>query len=187
MEPRVRDAVFILKAAFAFAAVAGLVATLPLFGLVRWEVAEVWVSVLGVLAAVIAIYAAYLEVQTLFPKQSLRISLREWHEGGLMTSVVFMNDSALIGSHQFEVRLLDTDKAPTSSFAFTPEPDGEWEPIYHPLEEGEFLFTWTRVSTTPFFPGTSIASPASPSRKGMWWRVSWHTERSAGEQEIRIL
>lgn len=173
-----------LVIAFVFAIAAVAVVLLSLGGWLSWESAEVMVSVLGVWAAVIAIYAAYLEVQTLFPKQKIGVEVLKLNEDA--TQVLLTNEGPLVVSSQFDVTLLDEEREYISTFSFSPSEQGEWTPHYLPSEPGEFTYTWTRVSTTPFFPRTSIAAPSAPSRRGMWWRVRWYTDRSSGVEEIKV-
>ena len=154
------------------------------------EIAAAWVAFFGVLATVIAIVAAYVELRTVFPTQRLRAELRREDRpdayGSYRTYVIFTNDEndAVINAYRLEVTLLDENGRTFSDDIGRIHAGDEgtsWE--VSTLEDIVF-YRWVQSKNEPFFPGVTISGPAPEVPDGAaQWRARWWTDR-AGPREV---
>lgn len=152
------------------------------------ETASAWIAFFGVLAAVIAIVAAYVEIRTLFPAQELQVRVLrkpvdDWELD--ICRLVFSNesDSALINAYRLEVWVESPEGVTQGHYGRDPSGpsggDAEWERAYGD-EMHFFPFRWVLLRAAPFFPGTEVEAPfvdmsANPGK----WRALWHADRSS--------
>ena len=164
----------------------------PICGWPPWGAAEVYVSLFGVLATVVAILAAYLELNLVLdvtaPRQELSVDLVEQNDGW---HVRFRNDTegTMISAYRLHVRFLDENGEASYDGISSPYEagfDSPWERALDP-EAGYAYHEWSRVSTNPFFPGTSEVAPNRSAwhRTGVWV-ARWHTDRAFGEERLPV-
>lgn len=177
------------SAALGFAAflvlLAFLVGIVPFCCGVRWEAAEVWIAVLGVTAAVTAIYAAYLEIGILFPKQALKmmpVSYGYTSAGHGAPCILFINEkgSPVINAYLLELRLVDGIQHVGLDWSHAED----WEPTSDPNPRATHV--WKYEGKAPLFPGTSIAGPIWAPRENatVVWEAWWYTDRGQSGHEL---
>ena len=149
---------------------------------VRWEAAGVWIAVIGVAAAVTAIYAAYLEIGLRFPQQRLTlwpVSYGKTSGGYAAPCILFVNAEGdpVIERYILEITLVDGEV----DISWSDAPG--WEPTPDPNPRASN--TWRLTSKSPLFPGSTIAGPfwAPRTDTTVVWDVRWHTDRGQGGAE----
>ena len=157
------------------------------------EVAAAWVGFFGVLAAVIAIVAAYVELRTLFPAQELQVGVlrkpvEDWDLE--ICRLVFLNDTggALISAYRIEVWVEDHRGFVQGHSSLDPSGPSGGDTGWDRVQSDEmrfFPFHWVLLRNEPFFPGTKIEAPFVDMREmssdPLRWRAIWHTDRSSSE------
>ncbi len=151
-----------------------------------------WIAGVGVLATVLSIVAAYVELRTLFPHQRLQVRverrpLPDWDMEICRTVFSNPKNGALVNAYRLEVWLEDPQGRMQSYYGDRPSQSSGaaagWKRA--PSEESnDHSYHWTLLQDEPFFPGTDVEGPYVD----LWpdtvddrgrWRAVWHTDRNA--------
>ena len=147
------------------------------------EIAAAWVAFFGVLAAVIAIVAAYIEVRTVFPTQELtayvtRGPTQTWFDASW---VRFENKrgNALVNAYRLEVRL----ESPSEQFLYGEADEHGWSRVMSVDDTSTPWYHWAISRDSPLFPGTApVEGPAvAVEHEDAYWRATWWTDRGGPE------
>ena len=151
------------------------------------ELAAAWVAFFGVLAAVIAIGAAYLEIRNVFPTQELAVSVKRgptltWSDASW---VEFENKrgNALVNAYRLEVKL----ESPSEQFLYGEADEHGWSRVMSVDDTSTPWYHWAISRDSPLFPGTApVEGPAvAVEHEDAYWRATWWTDR-AGPKEVLL-
>ena len=159
------------------------------------ETAAAWVEFFGVLATVIAIAAAYVELRTVLPAQALTVEVAR---GTSTTWVVLRNEdgSPLVNAYRIvvspardlghgELSHLDESGFPLLHYD-GPGPDREEWAVEVYRWGDELSAAWALQENAPFFPGSTVYGPTyRVTGAATHWRVTWWTDRE-GPREIAL-